>query len=70
MPLSRFSQLQTPDGVASIDPREVILVGPSTKTPNPGGQEVIQTRMVYLRGGHAIVMLDIRANLQVVFGDR
>lgn len=61
----KWTELQAPEGVAYVDLSAIDAIGPSM-SDSLGGQ-TRQMRLLYMRGGQAIVILDTAANMHAIF---
>lgn len=61
----RWTQLECPEGALYVDLTTIDAIGPAM-TDNIGGRE-IRMRLLYLRGGQGMAILDTQENMDKLF---
>lgn len=61
----RWTQLSCPEGALYVDIVTIDAIGP-TMTDNVGGRQIAM-RLLYLRGGQGVAILDTPDNMQKLF---
>lgn len=61
----KWSELQAPEGVVYVDLATIDAIGPSMSDTLAGTTR--QMRLLYMRGGQGIAILDTTANMQAIF---
>lgn len=61
----KWTELQTPEGVAYVDCSAINAIGPSMSDTLGGVTR--QMRLLYMRGGQGIAILDTVENMHAIF---